>query len=257
MSNRKLILVTNDDGYSSEGIAVLTQMVRPLGDVVVVAPETAQSGMSHAITSARALHVQHRQSEPGYEVYSVDGTPVDCIKVAMNHLKLRQPDLVVSGINHGSNSSVSALYSGTIGAAMEGCMYNMPSIGFSHLDYSPHPDFSAALRYAPAIIRHVLEHGLPWGSCLNVNLPNLPLEQVRGVRVARQCNGLWHEEFDVRTGADGRTELWLGGRFENLEPNAPDTDEYLLSQGYITVVPLQADLTMHTAIDAIKILEVN
>jgi len=247
------ILVTNDDGFRSAGIEALVEMVKPFGNVVVVAPEEGHSGMSHAITIKTPLRLKKHKRTDDVDFYSVNGTPVDCVKLAMNQLfTSKLPDLVVSGINHGSNSSISIIYSGTMAAAIEGCLYGVPSIGFSILDYDETPDFTATIEYGRLIVRNVLENGLTPGSCLNVNVPVLPLKSVKGIKVTRQNKGTWREEFEKRTDPRGVDYYWLTGYFLNEEPNATDTDEYWLNEGYITVVPVHVDLTDYKELDRIK-----
>lgn len=248
-----VILVTNDDGYKAAGLEALVEMVKPFGKVVVVAPEEGHSGMSHAITIKVPLRLKKRERDDDVALYTVNGTPVDCVKLAMSQLFTnRIPDLVVSGINHGSNSSISIIYSGTMAAAIEGCLYGIPSIGFSLLDYDELPDFSASIMFGRVIVQNVLEKGLSKGCCLNVNIPVLPVKSVKGIRVARQNKGTWREEFEKRTDPRGVDYYWLTGYFLNEEPEATDTDEYWLNQGYISVVPVQVDLTSYTELERIK-----
>lgn len=244
-SNKRepLILVSNDDGYRAKGIEALIEMAKPLGRVVVVAPSEGCSGMSHAITIKRPLRIRKHKRNDDVEMYSVSGTPVDCVKIAMNQVIKGMPDIVLSGINHGSNSSVSVFYSGTMGAAIEGCLYGIPAIGFSLLDYLPDADFSAAVRFGRPIIESVLAKGLKKGVCLNVNFPAIPFEEIRGVKVCRQNLGTWREEFEKRTDPRGVDYFWLTGYYQNDEPEATDTDEYALANGYVSVVPVRVDLT--------------
>ncbi|MGD9978085.1 MAG: 5'/3'-nucleotidase SurE [Bacteroidales bacterium] len=247
-----VILVTNDDGYKARGMDALIEMVKPFGRVVVVAPDDGNSGMSHAITIKTPLRLKSRKRTDGVEMYSVNGTPVDCVKLAMSQIFTTPPDLVVSGINHGSNSSISIIYSGTMAAAIEGCLYGIPSIGFSLLDYDESPDFSTSIRYGRIIVKNVLENGLTRGCCLNVNIPVFPAESIKGIRLARQNRGTWREEFEKRTDPHGFNYYWLTGYFHNEEPEADDTDEWALANGYISVVPIQTDLTSYAEMDRIK-----
>lgn len=245
--SRPLILVTNDDGVNAKGIGALTAVAAQFGDVVVVAPNECYSGMSHSITMHRPLFVsQVAGSTPGVEIYSCTGTPVDCVKIAFDEmLRGREPDLVLSGINHGSNANVSVIYSGTMGAATEAAMYGVPSLGFSLTDHSPDADFTAAAHYAGVVIRSTLEmsdeqrHSL----CLNVNIPDLPIDEICGIKVCRQTRGNWREEFIHRNDPHNRDYYWMSGRFFNFEPKAEDTDEWALKHGYVAVVPVQTDLT--------------
>ncbi len=242
-SREPLILISNDDGYRAKGLEALIQMAKPLGRVVVVAPSEGRSGMSHAITIKDPLRIRRQKRTDDVELYSVNGTPVDCIKLAMSQVLKTTPDIILSGINHGSNSSVSVFYSGTMGAAIEGCLYGIPSIGFSLLDFMPDADFTGAVEYGRPIIESVLANGLKRGVCLNVNFPAIPADELKGVRVCRQNMGTWREEFDKRTDPRGIDYYWLTGYFHNEEPEATDTDEYALANGYVSVVPIRADLT--------------
>lgn len=249
---RPIILVTNDDGFRAKGIEALIEMVKPFGRVVAVAPDEGNSGMSHAITIKTPLRLKKRKRADDVELYSVNGTPVDCVKLAMNQLFRIPPDLIVSGINHGSNSSVSIFYSGTMAAAIEGCLYNIPSIGFSLLDYTDDPDFSAAIHFGRTVVQNVLENGLSNGTCLNVNIPVLKTEEIKGVKICRQNSGVWKEEFDKRTDPRGQVYYWLTGYFHNNEPDATDTDEWALNNGFISIVPISIDFTRYQEIEKLK-----
>jgi 5'-nucleotidase len=243
-SSRPLIVVCNDDSIFAPGIQALIEAVKPLGDLLVVAPDSPQSGMGHAITINSTLRVNLIESTPGLERYSCSGTPVDCIKMAVTHLaKNRKISLVVSGINHGSNSSINVIYSGTMSAAVEACIEGIPAIGFSLLDYSWEADFSQALPHVTQIAQKILTSGLPAGVCLNVNLPKGP---VKGSRLCRQAHAMWVEEMDERTDPRGGKYYWLTGHFENMDQGT-DTDEFALSEGYISIVPVQTDLTAYRA----------
>lgn len=245
--NEKLILLTNDDGYASRGMAAAITVARTFGRVVVVAPETTQSGMSQAITMYNPLYLRRvEHPDAGVELYAFSGTPVDCVKMAFDYLlKERKVDLVISGINHGSNSAVNVLYSGTMGAAIEGSFYGCPSVGLSLDDHAADADFEAAVCYGRQIVGAVLEGGLSGALCLNVNVPRLPLGEVRGIRVCRQTRGYWQEEFFRHEDPRGRAYFWLTGEFKNAEPEAEDTDEWALKNGYVAVVPVQVDMTDH------------
>lgn len=246
MNRERLILLTNDDGYASKGLSAAIEAVRPLGRVVVVAPETPQSGMSQAITMNSPLYLRRVREEEGLTVYAFSGTPVDCVKMAFDYL-LREEriDLVVSGINHGSNAAVNVLYSGTMGAAIEGSFYGCPSVGLSLTDHDADADFGAARHYAREIVKSVLERGDDCSRplCLNVNVPDLPLAEIRGVRVCRQCRGVWREEFFRQEHPEGKACYTLTGNYTNFEPEADDTDEWALRNGYVSVVPVQVDMT--------------
>lgn len=251
---RPLILVSNDDGISAPGIRHLICLMKKLGDVFVVAPNSPQSGMSHAITLESMLFSERVQIEgPEVTEYACSGTPVDCVKLAMNKLLARKPDLCVSGINHGANSSVNVLYSGTMAAALEGAIAGVPSIGFSLLDYSQDADFSQSEDHVLRIARHALESGLPSGICLNVNIPKLSREQIKGVKVCRQSDGHWEEDFDERMNPMGKTYYWLTGKFYNHD-EGKDTDIWALENGYISIVPVMFDVTAHEHIQQLNFL---
>lgn len=244
MNRKPLILVTNDDGYSSKGIAAAIEVARAFGRVVVVAPETTQSGMSQAITMNSPLFLRRVREEEDLTVYAFSGTPVDCVKMAFDYLlRDERVNLVLSGINHGSNSAVNVLYSGTMGAAIEGSFYGCPAIGLSLDDHAADADFDASVLWGRRIVGQVLAGDLPLPLCLNVNIPVGRPEAIRGLRVARQNRGFWREEFYRREDPRGREYFWLTGAFVNAEPQAEDTDEWALAHGYVSVVPVQIDLT--------------
>lgn len=249
---KPLILITNDDGYYSSGINALIQVGLCFGEVVVVAPDESRSGMSHAITIKEPLRINLIKTEKNLTIYSTNGTPVDCVKLAINQILKRKPDLLLSGINHGSNASVSILYSGTMGAVMEGCINGITSIGFSITDYNKNPDFEASIFYAKKIIDKVIEKSITNGSCLNVNIPVGTLEEIKGIKICRQTKGLWKEEFDKRTDPHKSDYYWLTGFFENHEPNDNNTDEWALNNKYISIVPAKIDLTDYNEIENLK-----
>lgn len=253
--NERLIFLTNDDGYSSRGMEALIRIARQFGRVIVVAPEAPQSGMSQAFTMNKPLFLRKVREEEGLQVYAFSGTPVDCVKMAFDHLITdRRVDLVVSGINHGSNSAVNVLYSGTMGAAIEGSFYGCPSIGLSVDDHSPDADFEGAMRYGEQIIRSVLEGKPATPLCLNVNLPAIPADELRGIRICRQTAGYWRERFVRHEDPRGREYFWLTGEYINTEPDAEDTDEWALKHGYAAVVPVQVDMTDHSRLDELSTL---
>lgn len=256
MSEKKpLILVVNDDGYEAKGLAAMVSIAKPLGEVVVVVPDRTRSGMGHAITMNEPLRLINYKNEDGVTYYKTNGTPVDCVKLGeMVVLRDRKIDLLLSGINHGSNSSVSLIYSGTMAAAIEGAFDNIPSVGLSLLDYSPNADFSTAVHYGRQIVEKVLEKGLPPYICLNVNFPKVSIEEIKGIRVTRQCPATWHEDLEERTDPFGRKYYWLTGYLERREPS-DDTCEGALMHNYISVQPVQFDLTAHQYIDNLKFLE--
>jgi len=246
-ASEKTILVTNDDGITAKGIHALVQAVKHLGRVVVVAPDKPQSGMGHAITLNEPLRLREANAFEDIEAYSCSGTPVDCVKLAKDVIFHKKPDLCVSGINHGSNSSINIIYSGTMSAAMEAGIEGIPAIGFSLLDFAADADFSGAMQYAGLISSEVLEKGLPPATLLNVNIPGLPAQDINGIRICRQANAKWEEEYDRRMDPHGKPYYWLTGRFVNYD-QGEDTDEWALSNGYVSVVPVQYDLTAHHAI---------
>jgi 5'-nucleotidase len=252
MKEERLFLVTNDDGIHASGLEALIGIVRPYGRVFVLAPEEGQSGMSHAITVKYPIRIKKVHEEDGLAIYSSNGTPVDCVKLALNKLLDRKPDMILSGINHGSNASSSVIYSGTMAAALEGCINGIPSIGFSLLDYSPDANFSSILKYAELILAEALEKGIPGESCLNVNFPVNTCHKIKGIRICRQNRGIWKEEFDQRRDPQNRDYYWLTGEFHNLEPDAEDTDEWALNNNYVSVVPVHIDLTSYRAIDRLR-----
>jgi 5'-nucleotidase len=247
---KPLILVSNDDGITSRGIRTLVEVMSELGDVVVVAPNSPQSGMGHAITIGNTLRLDRSIAfdQEGITAYECSGTPADCVKLAKHHvLKDRRPDLVVSGINHGSNSSVSVLYSGTMSAAIEAAMEELPAIGFSLCDYSLEADFSHTRAYVRKIAEQVLKSGLPKGVALNVNFPAKLAGEIKGIKICRQANASWQEEFDMRKDPYGRRYFWMAGSFVNHD-KGEDTDEWALSHHYISIVPCVYDLTAHHAL---------
>jgi 5'-nucleotidase len=252
MTTKPLILITNDDGIHAPGIVALVEAAKKFGDVFVVAPDKPQSGMGHAITINATLRVQKTEAHPGAEAWNCSGTPVDCVKMAISKILPRKPALCLSGINHGANHSINIIYSGTMSAAMEGAIEGIPSIGFSLLDYSINADFSGSKVYAEKIIDHVLKHGMAKGVCLNVNIPRLLPDEIKGIKVCRQASGTWVEELDERKDPYGRNYYWLTGEFQNFEPDATDTDAWALANGFVSVVPSHFDMTAYKEISALK-----
>ena len=249
---KPLIFVTNDDGISSPGILFLISVAKQFGDVAVIAPDKPQSGMGHAITINSTIRIQ-KTNFHGTEIeYSCTGTPVDCVKMAVNKILPRKADLILSGINHGSNSSINVIYSGTMSAAIEGALEGTSSIGFSLCDYSIEADFTQARKFLEKIISGTIKHKLPKGVCLNVNIPKLKADELKGIKVCRQAAANWVEEFDERHDPYGRPYYWLTGKFVNFEPESKDTDEWALANGYISVVPTQCDLTSHKTISQLE-----
>lgn len=257
MEKRPLILVTNDDGITAPGIRTLIAVMKTIGDVIVVAPDSPQSAMGHAITVNSTLHVEQVKIDSGNQKeYSCSGTPADCVKLAVREVLKRKPDLCVSGINHGSNSSINVIYSGTMSAALEAGIEGIPAIGFSLLDYNWNANFEHCKNFVKTVAQNVIENGLPSGVVLNVNIPNLDKKDIKGIKICRQAKANWVEEFDKRTNPMGREYYWLAGKFVNLD-KGEDTDEWALANGYISVVPVQFDLTAHHAIQQLNTWEFN
>lgn len=248
MSKKPLILVTNDDGITAPGIRALVEIMTELGEVVVVAPDSPQSGMGHAITINSTLHCSKIKVDSGPQLeYSCSGTPADCVKLAINELLDRKPDLCVSGINHGSNSSINVIYSGTMSAALEAGIEGIPAIGFSLLDYSWGANFKVIKPYVKQITQKALNNGIPENVVLNINFPKGTETPIEGIKICRQAKANWVEEFDKRTNPMGIDYYWLTGKFIN-EDRGEDTDEWALKNNFISVVPVQYDLTAHHAI---------
>jgi len=243
------ILITNDDGYRSKGIRSLISAAREFGNIIVVAPNNSQSGQSHAITVKDFLRLTKVSEEEGLSIYRCSGTPVDCVKLALQEFELK-PDLILSGINHGINSSVSVHYSGTMGAVKEGCIAGYPAVGFSLDCYQADADFNNSIEVIKKVIPQVLKNGLPKWVCLNINIPDV--ETLAGIKVCRQAHGLWKEDFDKRTDPYGQDYYWLSGAYELLETSAQDTDEWALRHDYVAVVPTTVDTTAYHMLDEIS-----
>ncbi|MEI6062517.1 MAG: 5'/3'-nucleotidase SurE [Bacteroidota bacterium] len=248
---KPLILITNDDGVHAPGIRYLIEAIRPLGDVLVVAPDKPQSAMGHAVTISVPLRLHLLAEEPGYREYSCNGTPADCVKLGEKVIIRGKPDLIVSGINHGSNASINVLYSGTMAAVIEGAMENIPAIGFSLNEYSHSADFSHCGKLIRSVASNVLAKGLPDGICLNVNIPALNGNTIKGIKITRQGKAFWDENFDERKDPHKRDYYWLRGEFVNLDQDE-DNDHWAINNNYVSIVPVQIDLTAHHMIDEIK-----
>ena len=250
IDNKKpLILLTNDDGVDADGIFNLTEALHSLGTLVVFAPESPQSGMSSAITIKEPIGYKRIIKDEGITVYSCTGTPVDCVKLALNEVLPVKPDLIVSGINHGGNQALSLHYSGTIGAAFEGCVFDIPSFGASICDYYPGSDFSSSNRLVRLLAEQVLKRGLPRGVYLNLNIPNIP--DVKGIAIGRQTAGKWVREY-IREKRDGDMQFRLTGYYEVSGPSYPDNDITLLNEGYATLVPCKVDVTDYAFMNELK-----
>lgn len=247
---RPLILITNDDGVSAKGINELAKCLKDLGELVVFAPDSPRSGMSNAITSLVPLQYKKLREEEGLAVYSCTGTPVDCVKLAVNDILERTPDLVVSGINHGGNMAICVHYSGTMGAAIEGCILGIPSFGISLTDHAEDADFSECCRLGHRLAEHLLQHGLPHGTYLNLNVPGIP--KVKGLKVCRQADSRFINEYFRSENAEGEPVYWLTGSLFNREPIRADNDSLALSNGYASLVPCKIDVTDYDYMDKLN-----
>ncbi|MGB4655778.1 MAG: 5'/3'-nucleotidase SurE [Bacteroidales bacterium] len=251
MNNKPLILVTNDDGIFAKGIRTLIDCVKDFGEVLVLAPDKPQSAMGHAVTILEPLFIRKISSSENYREYSCNGTPADCVKLAYRAILNRKPDLIVSGINHGANSSLNVLYSGTMAAVIEGAMSDIPAVGFSLCDYMPDANFDHCIDAVKSIVANVLEEKLPPRVVLNVNIPAASCGKIKGVKVTRQADAYWDERFDKRTDPHGREYYWLTGDFINIDED-DDNDLVALDNSYVSIVPVQLDLTAHETIKEIR-----
>ena len=251
-TEKALILISNDDGYQAKGIQELVQMVRQLGDIIVCAPDGPRSGQACAFSATIPLTLTRRHLEEGVEIWSCNGTPVDCVKLALAELCPRRPDIVIGGINHGDNASVNTHYSGTMGVTMEGCLKYLPAVAFSLCDHREDADFSPLRPYIVDITRRVLAEGLPTGTCLNVNFPLLEDGDYQGVRICRMSRGSWYNETTKVHHPRGYDYWWMVGHYRNDEPEATDTDRWALDHGYVAITPTQMDVTAYTAMDDLK-----
>jgi 5'-nucleotidase len=250
--SKPLIVVTNDDGITSKGIRVLIEEMEKIGEVFVVAPDSPNSGMGHAITVDSTIHIKKSPIFGDIQSFECSGTPADCVKLAKHELlKGKTIDLVVSGINHGNNASISVIYSGTMSAAIEGAIEGIPAVGFSLNDFRYDADFEHTRPFIQKIVREVLAKGLPKHVALNVNFPAISDKPLAGIKVTRQTNGYWKEEFDSRKDPHGRPYFWMGGAFVNREPESMDNDIAQLDQNFVTVVPCKYDLTDYEALETI------
>lgn len=256
---KPLILVTNDDGITAPGLRALVRFMSEIGEVVVVAPDSPQSGMGHAITLDNTLFskkITVNMADGAKVEYNCSGTPADCVKLGLQELLARRPDICISGINHGSNSSINVIYSGTMSAAIEAGIEGIPAIGFSLCDYSWKADFEQAKDFIQKIVREAIKNGIPQGVVLNTNIPKLEKRHIKGIKICRQARANWKEKFDKRTSPTGKEYYWLTGEFELLD-KGEDTDEWALENGYISVVPTQFDLTAHHSIQQINSWDLN
>jgi 5'-nucleotidase len=237
-----VILITNDDGIMAPGILNLVEAVKDLGKVVVVAPDKPQSGMGHAITIGLPLRLHPVSIFEGVEAWQCSGTPVDCVKLAVDKVLHRKPDICLSGINHGANHSINVIYSGTMSAAVEAAIESIPSAGFSLLDHSVEADFTGARKYARLVVQQMLRTRLDKHTVLNVNIPAVPAELIKGVRICKQAYAKYEEDFVERSDPNGKKYFWLTGEFVNFDKGR-DSDVWALEHNYVSVVPVQFDLT--------------
>ena len=245
--NKPLILITNDDGVTAPGINTLMAVMAEIGDIVVVAPDKPQSGMAHAITMNETLYLNKisKENDP-IKIYSCSGTPVDCVKIAVKEILKRKPDLCVSGVNHGSNSAINVIYSGTMSAVIEAGIEGIPAIGFSLSDFNWNANFEEIKPFIRKIALETLKNKLPKDVVLNVNFPKLKQKDIKGIKICRQAKAFWAAKFHKRETPQGRDYYWLSGEFTNPD-QGEDTDEWALNNGYISIVPVQFDLTAYHA----------
>lgn len=252
---RPLIFVTNDDGIFAKGILSLIEAAKPFGEIIVIAPDKPQSGMGHAITINTLLRMYPSVIFGDVQAYTCSGTPVDCVKLGIYELLKRKPDLIVSGINHGENTSTNVLYSGTMSAAVEGAIEGIPSVGFSLADFDANADFTGAKAVVAQMLKAMLNHKMPEGTCLNVNIPNIPADQLKGIRVCRGARAYWEDRFDKRTDQYGNPYYWLTGKFGNMD-KGEDTDLWAMENNYASVVPIQFDMTAYHAMSELNNWEI-
>ncbi len=250
MDEKPIILISNDDGYGAKGINALVEMLRPIASLVVCAPEGPRSGYSCAFSAETPLRLRLRREEPGLQVWSCNGTPVDCVKIALARITRRCPDMVIGGINHGDNGSVNTHYSGTMGVVVEGCMKNIPSVAFSLCDHREDADFSPLRSLILTITQRVLAEGLPTGTCLNVNFPLAT--EFKGVRVCRMAKGRWINEITTCHHPRGYDYHWMVGSYVNDEPDADETDNWALTHGYVAITPTRVDVTAYESMEQIR-----
>ncbi|MCI6159911.1 MAG: 5'/3'-nucleotidase SurE [Prevotellaceae bacterium] len=250
-NKRPFILISNDDGYQSKGIRSLIDMVKDFGDILVCAPEGPRSGFACAFSATTPLRLKFRNRYDSVEIWSCNGTPVDCVKLAWNQFcRERKPDLVIGGINHGDNASVNTHYSGTMGVTMEGCLKRVPSVAFSVCDHSEDANFEPNRPYVRSIVGRLLEEGLPEGVCLNVNFP--VAEAYKGVKICRMAYGTWKNECVKCRHPHGYDYFWMTGSYTNDEPEAEDTDNWALVHGYVAITPTQMDVTSYKTMERMK-----
>ena len=249
-SQRPLILISNDDGFIAKGINELIRFLRPLAELIVVAPDGPRSGTACSMTTQQPIHYRRLRRDVGLTIYACSGTPTDCIKLALHTLVPRQPDLVVAGINHGDNSSVNVHYSGTMGAVIEGCLKGIPSVGFSLCSHRADADFSPLADIVRRVTKSVLEHGLPPLTCLNVNFPEV--SELKGIRVCRQTRAQWINEWEEVSHREEEHHYWLIGQMVELDADDEQTDHWALNNGYAAITPTTVDVTAYALIDELK-----
>ncbi len=252
MEKKLSILVSNDDGIFSDGLGMLVKELQTIAAVTIVAPDSQQSAVGHAITMHRPLRVREVSKEGKFFGYAVDGTPADCVKLAIRHLMKKKPDLVISGINHGSNTAISVIYSGTVSAATEGTILGIPSFAVSLTTFEPNADFTYAAKFARRLALNVIEHGLPSGTLLNVNVPPVPENEIRGVVVTRQGKSMWNDEFESRRDPGNKQYFWLKGELVELDEEE-DIDQRAILNNKVSVTPLQFDLTNYEMIKTLQL----
>ena len=252
---RPFLLLTNDDGVQAKGLNNLIDMLSPIGDLLVMAPDGARSGGSCSFTAKDPVRYRLLSVKPGIRIFACSGTPVDCVKLALATEASRKPDLIISGINHGDNSSVCIHYSGTMGAVLEGCMKGIPSVGFSLRNPDPDADFLPIKNYICQITQRILQHPLTPGICLNVNFPKPTSETYAGLRVCRMSKGRWDNEWYEANHPKGMKYYWLTGSFTNLEPDSTDTDSWALDHNFVSITPITLDMTAYEIIQKLKFLE--
>ncbi len=250
-TEQPVILITNDDGITAPGIMNLVEAVKDLGKIIVVAPDRPQSGMGHAITIGQPLRLHKVHAFGDIESYACTGTPVDCVKLAVDKVLHRKPDLCLSGINHGANHSINVIYSGTMSAAVEAAIESIPSAGFSLLDYNIEADFTGARKYARMVVEKMLETKLDKHTVFNVNIPSVPEELLNGIMVCKQAYAKYEEDFVERVDPNGRKYYWLTGEFVNFDKGT-DTDVWALANNYVSVVPVQFDLTNYVLMNRLQ-----
>ncbi len=251
MEKKLSILVSNDDGIFSDGLGMLVKELQSIAAVTIVAPENQQSAVGHAITMHRPLRVREVSKDENFFGYAVDGTPADCVKLAIRHLMKNKPDLVISGINHGSNTAVSVIYSGTVSAATEGTILGIPSFAISLTTFEPNADFSYAAKFARQLALKVVEKGLPFGTLLNVNVPPVPENEIRGVVITRQGKSIWNDEFEARRDPGNKQYFWLKGELVELDEEE-DIDQRAILNNKISVTPIQFDLTNYSLLEVLR-----